>query len=127
MGLLRTLREVKMSLADTFGPGRRKLAAENQAIIAAGYRAAGTVTEVKACWWIKVNTKAARRHSLDGARFPHIIYFTYHAGGETYQGVSCVNWAVRTPVERETVAVYYDKEHPERYAVDLYGTYGPGL
>ena len=82
---------------------------------------------MKACWWIKVNTKAARRHALDGARFPHIIYFTYHAGGETYQGVSCVNWAVRTPVERETVAVYYDKEHPERYAVDLYGTYGPGL
>lgn len=119
MGILRALGEVGISLTDTFGFGRRKLAAEEQRIVSGGCRAAGTVTEVKTCWWIKINTKAFRRHALDGASFPRIIYFSYRVNGVMYRGRSCVSWYLRCPDAHETVAVYYDRDQPEKCAVSL--------
>ena len=117
MGISGTLNEIRMSMADTFHIGRRKLMAENQRIIAGGHKTSGKVKGVKTCWWIKINTKAARLHALDGAKFPHIIYFTYHVSGTAYHGSACVSWYLRCPNARETIPVYYDAEHPETYAV----------
>ena len=58
-----------MKLFRMFGAGSKKILAEN-------HTAEGTVTSVGTCWWIKVNTKAARMGAMDGARFPHIVRFT---------------------------------------------------
>lgn len=83
----------------------------------AGERTKGTVTEVKTCWWLKVNTKPVRRNMFDGAVFPHIIQFTYTVNGEAYQGKRYVNWNKQCPQKGEKLTVYYEKEAPARYAV----------
>ena len=85
----------------------------------AGEQTQGTVTQVKTCWWLKVNTKAVRFGPMDGAMFPHISYFTYTAYGETYQGKRYVNLDKRCPVSGEKLTVYYEKNDPSRYAVIL--------
>ncbi len=83
----------------------------------AGGQTEGIVTEIKTCWWLKVNTKPVRRHALDGALFPHIIHFTYSVGGQTYRGKRYVNWNKRCPVKDERITVCYEQENPEKYAV----------
>ena len=119
MSILTGLAEVKMSILTTFNLGNgRRMAAE---IISENKKATGTVTAVKTCWWIKINTKAARLHALDGAKFPHIIRFTYTVNGAAYQGSSCVDWHLRCPDKGERVTVFYDENNPARYAVSPSG------
>jgi hypothetical protein len=83
----------------------------------AGKETSGIVTEVKTCWWLKVNTKAIRNGALDGAQFPHIIHFTYHVNGQTYTGKRYVNWNKRCPAKDEHITVHYEEASPEKYAV----------
>ena len=83
----------------------------------AGKQTIATVTDVKRCWWLKVNTKAFRRNMFDGALFPHIIHFTYCVNGQTYTGKRYVNWNKRCPIKDEKVTVYYEADAPEKYAV----------
>ena len=83
----------------------------------AGAQTVGVVTRVDRCWWLKVNTKPVRRSMFDGAVFPHIIHFTYTAGGQTYRGKRYVNWNKRCPQKDEKLTVYYEKENPAKYAV----------
>ena len=83
----------------------------------AGEQTEGVVTEVKTCWWLKVNTKPVRRSAIDGALFPHIIHFTYSVSGQTYKGKRYVNWNKRCPVKDERITVHYEQENPEKYAV----------
>lgn len=85
----------------------------------AGEQTKGTVTKVNTCWWLKVNTKAIRTAPMDGAKFPHIIRFTYTVHGETYQGKRYVNWNKRCPVVGEQLTVYFEKNDPAKYAVLL--------
>lgn len=90
---------------------------DDRRIMLGGYCVEGKITEVKTCHWLKVNTKATRTNALEGAKFPHIIYFTYNVDGKEYSGTRYVNWNVRCPVENEIVTVYYDVENPAKYAV----------
>ena len=83
----------------------------------AGAQTEGVVTDVKTCWWLKINTKPVRTHMMDGAVFPHIIHFTYKVGGEAYRGKRYVNWNKRCPVQGEKLTVYYERENPTKYAV----------
>ena len=83
----------------------------------AGEQTKGVVTEVKTCWWLKVNTKPVRRNMFDGAVFPHIIHVTYTVGGEAYRAKRYVNWNKRCPEKGEKVTVYYEKENPVKYAL----------
>lgn len=83
----------------------------------AGGQTKGMVTEVKTCFWLKVNTKPVRRSAIDGALFPHIIHFTYSVDGQTYKGKRYVNWNKRCPVKDERITVHYERENPEKYAV----------
>ena len=46
--------------------------------------ALGTVIDVSEQWWFKLNTKALRMHSLDGAIFPHIVKVRYTVNGKDY-------------------------------------------
>ena len=90
---------------------------DDKRILTGGYCVDGKVTEVKTCHWLKVNTKSARTNALDGARFPHIIHFTYTVDNKVYHGIRFVNWNIRCPVKSETITVYYDAENPAKYAV----------
>ena len=93
------------------------LGLDDKRILTGGYCTEGKVTEVKACQWIKVNTKPVRTHALDGAKFQHIIHFTYCVNGTQYHGSRFVNWNLRCPVKDEIITVYYDSENPAKYAV----------
>ena len=119
MSILTALSEVKMSILTTFNLGNGKKISEK--IISENERTTGMITSVKTCWWIKINTKPFRRHMLDGAKFPHIIRFTYTVNGAAYQGSSCVDWHLRCPNKGETVTVFYDKDDPAQYAVSPSG------
>ena len=83
----------------------------------AGEQVKGVVTEVKTCWWLKVNTKPVRRNMFDGALFPHMIHFSYTVNAQTYRGKRYVNWNRRCPQKGEHLTVYYEKEDPAKYAV----------
>ena len=84
-----------------------------------GNQTEGSVTQVKTCFWLKVNTKPIRKHAGDGALFPHIIHFTYRVGGKSYTGKRYVNWNRRCPVKDEKITVHYEPNEPEKYAVIL--------
>ena len=83
----------------------------------AGGQTEGTVTEVKTCYWFKVNTKPVRTHAGDGAVYPHIIHFTYNVAGQTYTGKRYVQWNKGRPVKGEKLTVYFEKENPSKFAV----------
>ena len=85
----------------------------------AGEKTLGTVTQVKTCRWLKVNTKPVRRGPMDGAAFPHIFCFTYTVGERTYRGKRYVHWNKRCPQPGETVTVYFEKENPAKHAVPV--------
>lgn len=82
-----------------------------------GEKTEGIVTEVKTCYWFRVNTKPVRRYSGDGAVYPHIICFSYRVGEQTYTGKRWVHWNKRCPVKDERITVHYEEAAPEKYAV----------
>lgn len=45
----------------------------------------GTIIKLKKIWWIKINTKAFRKSSLDGATFLYIITVKYTVNDTTYE------------------------------------------
>ena len=85
----------------------------------AGEQTEGTVTKVTTCYWLKVNTKAIRTSIGDGAKYPHVIHFTYQVHGQTYSGKRYVNWNLRYPVQGEKLTVHYETAAPEKYAALL--------
>lgn len=119
MGILDTFAEIKMSICDTFSIGSQRAAAERRNIISENTKTAGTVTAVKTCWWITINTKSVRCHALDGAAFPHIIYFTYSVHGIAYQGSHYIGYYLRCPHKNESITVFYRRTNPAQYAISL--------
>lgn len=107
-----TTRGVLMSILGCFGLGAEK-------IISANNFTDGTVTEVKACRWMKINKTPVRAHSLDGAVFPHIIHFTYSVDGTVYKGSRYVNWCAQCPQVKARITVYFDEVNPANYAVKI--------
>ncbi len=93
------------------------LGLDDKRILTSGYCTDGKVTEVKTCHWLKVNTNPIRRSHLDGAKFPHIIHFTYGVNNAQYHGSLFVNWNRPCPVKDESITVYYDSKKPAKYAV----------
>ena len=83
----------------------------------AGEQAEGTVTEVKTCYWFKINTKPVRRHMWDGAVYPHIIHFTYEVDGTRFSGRRFVWYNRRCPVKGEKITIHYEVRSPEKFAV----------
>ena len=122
MSVLHTLAELKISIWDTFAIGSKRRYKERCRIISENRKTFAEVSQIKTCWWIKINTKAVRHHSLDGARFPHIIYFKYHFNGVDYQGRSCVSYYLRCPNIGDTITVFVDPQKPTQYAVELYSS-----
>ncbi len=103
-----------MNLLRLFGFGSDK-------VLAKGFHVPGKVTKTYSCWWLKVNTKPVRLHSLDGARFPHIITFAYTVDSIPYEGKLWVPYSLRPPQPGEEIPVYYDPDKPEHYACYAFG------
>lgn len=97
-----------MEILRMFGIGAQKL-------IAANHKTEGTVTEVKPCYFLKINQKALRSTPLDGAVFPHIIHFTYQVDGNVYRGRRFVNWTQTPPRRGDRLTVYFNPDRPARY------------
>lgn len=90
-------------------------------IIAQNNITKGTIQKVTKCWWIKVNTKPVRMHSLDGSIFPHIMTVTYDVDGVQYKKRKYIGLRVDTIGIFGNVDVYYDKNKPSRCAIRLLG------
>ncbi len=101
-----------MGYLRTFGHGEKHILAKKAAV-------PGTVTAVKTCWWMKVNQKPFRTHSLDGAAFPHMVSFRYTVDGKDYTSRRFLNWTVRCPAVGGRVTVWFDPEAPARCALSL--------
>ena len=84
---------------------KKRIISENNTAIA-------KVTSVKTCWWIKINTKPIRTNTMDGAVFPHIIYFTYSVDNVEYNGRKFINYNLRCPNVDEEIIIFYDKNNP---------------
>ena len=79
----------------------------------------GTVVAAAKQWWLKVNTKAVRLHSLDGAVFPHIIKVRYTVGGRDYFCRKWISAGRNVPAVGSTVQVCYREDKPTKAKVVL--------
>lgn len=78
----------------------------------------GTIAAVKKLWWLKINTKPVRLHSLDGAIFPHRVTVRYTVNGAEYIKKKIVSaWLVPPPVGTE-IALHYNEDKPKKCRID---------
>lgn len=90
---------------------------KDKKIIAQNNCTEGTITEMEKCWWIKINTKPIRSHSLDGALFPYTVHFKYNVDGTEYKGKKFIGLNTRGLNAGNKITVYYDGLRPSKYAV----------
>ncbi len=77
----------------------------------------GTVVSAARQWWLKINTKPARLHALDGAIFPYVIKVRYTVEGKEY---TCRKWIPAgdlVPDNDSAVTVSYRKDKPSKATV----------
>jgi len=79
----------------------------------------GTVIAVKKLWWLKVNTKPVRSHSLDGALFPHTITVKYTVKGIEYIKKAYVPVKREVPLKGAQAAVYYNGNKPSKCRIEI--------
>lgn len=77
----------------------------------------GTVVSVAKQWWLKVNTKPVRLHSMDGATFPHIIKVKYAVDEKEYICRKWINAGHRVPGEGTMIKVVYRTDKPSKAKV----------
>lgn len=77
----------------------------------------GTVISVSKQWWLKINTKPVRTHSLDGATFPHIIKVQYVVGENTYVKRKWIGAGKPVPAIGSNLTVRYCAENPRKATV----------
>ena len=74
----------------------------------------GTVVKVATQWWLKVNTKAVKTGSMDGAAFPHVIKVRYTVDGTDYFKRKWLGAGQRAPDAGSSVKVVYSEEKPKK-------------
>ena len=79
----------------------------------------GKVISVSKQWWFKVNTKAMRCGTLDGAMFPHIIKVCYKVDGVEYTKKKWIAAGLSVPMVGESLRVAYFEEKPGKAKVLL--------
>lgn len=90
-----------------------------QQIISQGHMVKGLVVCVKTCWWLKINLKPFRANSMDGATFPHLIFFRYNVDNVEYRGSRSIRATECCPLIGETIDVYYSVSRPSVYTVNI--------
>lgn len=94
------------------------LSGRKKRIISEGYAVTGTVTASKALYWLTVNRSAFRVSNADSSH-PHLVCFKYSVNGKEYRGKSCLNWTVPEFHTGQPVKIFIDRDHPEKYALDV--------
>jgi hypothetical protein len=79
----------------------------------------GKVISATKQWWLKVNRKAIRMGSLDGAEFPYIIKVEYVADGITYKKLKWIGAGKYVPAVGSNVVVEYREENPKKAKIIL--------
>ena len=74
----------------------------------------GIVISASRQWWLKVNTKAFRTGTMDGATFPYIIKIRYTAEGTEYTIRKWIGAGMPVPREGSSVKLTYDPKKPSR-------------
>jgi hypothetical protein len=74
----------------------------------------GIIVDVKKQWWLKINTKAFRKHSFDGAIFPHIIKVEYVVDNKTYTIKKWISAYEEVPAIGSCIKVKYEENKPEK-------------
>lgn len=90
-----------------------------QQLISQGHMMKGVVVSVKTCWWLKINSKPFRTDSMDGAAFPHVIFFRYNIDNVEYRGSRYIRATKCCPSINETIDVYYSISKPSVYTVNI--------
>ena len=73
----------------------------------------------KKCYFIKVNTKAFRTNSFDGALFPSVIRYKYLVDGVQYTGWRYVDPFGNPPSIGSVINVYYLESSPGKSVADV--------
>jgi hypothetical protein len=79
----------------------------------------GRVVSAAKQWWLKVNRKAIRMGSLDGAEFPYIIKVEYIVDGVTYKKLKWIGAGKDVPVVGSEVKVEFNESNPKKAKVIL--------
>ena len=74
----------------------------------------GTVVAVWKQWWLKINTKPARSHMMDGAIFPHIIKIQYTVDGKEYAKFKWINAGQPAPKAGSSIHISYRSDKPSK-------------
>ena len=74
----------------------------------------GTVVSVAKQWWLKINTKAIRAGTMDGATFPYIIKVQYTVNGKDYQKTKWLWPSQPVPAVGSTATVLYCSSRPAK-------------
>ena len=77
----------------------------------------GTVVSVAKQWWLKINTKAVRMGTMDGAIFHHIITVEYTVAGATYRKRKWIPARDPAPAVGSKTEVLYSSENPKKAIV----------
>ena len=77
----------------------------------------GTVISASRQWWLKINTKPIRMHSMDGAIFPYIIKVQYTVDGHTYTKGKWIGAGKSVPAVGSRMTVRYCAEKPGKAKV----------
>ena len=77
----------------------------------------GTVISASRQWWLKINTKPIRMHSMDGAVFPYIIKVQYTVDGHTYTKGKWIGAGKLVPPVGSRMTVRYCAEKPGKAKV----------
>ena len=65
-------------------------------------------------WWLKINTKPVRKHTLDGATFPHVIKVKYTVDGKDYIRRKWIGANCHVPSVGSSVTVLYCSDNPQK-------------
>ena len=74
----------------------------------------GTVIAVSRQAWLKINRKAIRAHSTDGAVYPHILKVGYQVDGVNYTKRKWLGPGRPVPAVGESVKVRYAENEPNK-------------
>ena len=106
-----------MKLFSMFGIG-----ADN--ILAKDCHVKGTVTMVRNSYLYVIKKPVRLYVNESNTKFSHWVHFTYTVDNIPYTGKLYVDLRYRCPHKGEQIDVYYDPDHPEKYACYAFG---PGV
>lgn len=79
----------------------------------------GTVVSVKKQWWLKINTKAFRKGTQDGAIYPYVIKVRYTVNGVELIRKKWIGARTPCPEINSEVTVIYQEDRPTKFRLDV--------